>query len=183
MGLAAACHPFSMPSMSASSSQLNAGLSRALRYPPAGQYCWPLWRTLVTSFPEVPRPGAIWARDCPRPLPFCSRALIFTEACPLSDICRPQWSLPLKPWILPVSHQISAPSRRPVPGGCSMQPTPSRSRSSKGRPPPALEHIVPRLGRTDQGLFSLSYADGCLCFLCLIIGNPHIQGFSLAHHV
>ena len=50
MGLAAACHPFSMPSMSASSSQLNAGLSRAFALSSSWAILLAPMRTLVTSF-------------------------------------------------------------------------------------------------------------------------------------
>lgn len=50
MGLAAACHPFSMPSMSASSSQLNAGLSRAFALSSSWAVLLAPMRTLVTSF-------------------------------------------------------------------------------------------------------------------------------------
>ena len=156
MGLTAACHPFSMPSISASSSRLNARLSRAFTLSSNWAMLLAPMRTLVTSFLRSTQARAIRARDCPRSPATLSRALILTSLSSvryLPPIVEPFFDA-LEPSGIPFRYlPVRAPCSR---GLYHMQPTPSRSRSSR-RPSSAQRSNI--------------------------IGDPHIHGLSLAHDV
>lgn len=114
---------FSRPSMSASSSQLNAGYQGPCVILQLGSTAGPM-RIAGDFLPaSMTQARAIWGQDCPRSPAICSEPHFYQLV--LCQISAAHSGPFLEALILSgILHSDICPSGRPVPGGQHMQPTP-----------------------------------------------------------